>query len=237
VPHGLLAPGPGRRDELGVRHHLPEQRGRVAVGGLLDVASLVARDLEQEPAGDDRARLLLRDVLRAGVLVPMLDQEPRGPLLAPAPRADQDPGAVELLAVQGELELALLQGGVHVVDLRSPGAPVPDHHRAAAVLPLRDDSLERVVLDGVVLHLHREALDGRVEGRPLGDGPGEHDAVPFEAKVVVERRRPVLLDHEGELLAPLLRGGLAAFGLRRHAETAFLAIFLESHVDRPPRHR
>ena len=163
-----------------------------------------------------------------GPLVAVLDEQPGG--LAsrrPPARPHQHPRALQLLAVEPELQLALLQRRVHVLGLGSPRAAVPDHHGAAAVLALRNDALELVVLDRVVLDLHRQALDGRVERGPLRDRPRQHHAVPLEPEVVVERGRAVLLDHEGELLDAAARR--LSLGLRRHAEAALLPILLECH--------
>src|SRR5262249_52382936 len=59
--------------------------------------------------------------------------------------------------------------------------------------------------------------------------PREHHALPLQAEVVVERRRAVLLDDVDEVLRPLAHRGRLALGLRRHAEPAFPAVFLERH--------
>jgi hypothetical protein len=50
----------------------------------------------------------------------------------------------------------------------------------------------------VVLHHDGQPLVRRVQGRPLGHGPGLEDAVHLQAEVVVEAARGVLLDDEGE---------------------------------------
>src|SRR5260370_555366 len=69
----------------------------------------------------------------------------------------------------------------------------------------------------------------RIERWPLRDGPGEQDALPLEAKIVVEMRGLVLLNDIGELSARrALRLGLARrFG--RGVKTSFLFVFLEAH--------
>src|SRR5205814_1639664 len=69
----------------------------------------------------------LRDVHVAGPFVAVLDEQPRSALGAPgapaaALRAHQHPRPLELVAVAGELQVALLQRGVHVLDLRRPVA-------------------------------------------------------------------------------------------------------------------
>ena len=54
---------------------------------------------------------------------------------------------------------------------RLPGALVPQHHRAAAVLALGDRALELAVVERMVLDVHGEALVGRIGRGPLGDRP------------------------------------------------------------------
>ena len=77
----------------------------------------------------------------------------------------------------------------------------------------------------MVLRRHGQALDRGVQGRALRDRPGFHDAVPLQAKVVVERRGPVLLHDPRELAAAGFRRFPA--GLRRDVESAFLPVALE----------
>ncbi len=89
-------------------------------------------------------------------------------------------------------------GDVLVAGLRVPGALVPDHDGAAAVLAFGDDALEAAVLHGVVFDLHGEAAVAGVVAGAFGDGPGFEHAVPAEAEVVVQVRGGVFLDDEGE---------------------------------------
>ena len=110
---------------------------------------------------------------------------------------DREPAA-QLLALEDELELAVLDrlAPVERGRLRLPRAPVPDDHVAGAVLPRRDDALEVEVLDRVVLDVDRHPADARVEGRALGHGPRHQDALDLEPEVVVEAGRPMALDDE-----------------------------------------
>ena len=87
---------------------------------------------------------------------------------------------------------------VFVAGLRVPGALVPDHDGAAAVLAFGDDAFEAAVLHGVVFDLDGEAAVAGVVAGAFGDGPGFEHAVPAEAEVVVQVRGGVLLDDEGE---------------------------------------
>ena len=145
-------------------------------------------------------------------VVVLLDEQPVGlgfGAAGLAVHADERPFSLELGAVEDELQRAVAQAlvDVGVGGLRLPGALVPDHDGAAAVLALGDDALEAAVLHGVVFDLHGEALVGDDVAGALGDGPGFEHAVPAEAEVVVQMRGGVLLDDEGEL-----RGGFGFGG-------------------------
>ena len=133
------------------------------------------------------------------------------------------PAALESLAVEREGEVPLRVGLVRIA-LGLPGAAIPDHHGAAAVLTRRYRALEDAVLDRMVLRLHREPLDLRIEARPFGDGPAQQHAVELEAEVVVEPARRVLLDDVREALSrPLL-----AARLRRAREVALAMVGREA---------
>src|SRR5262252_7692145 len=159
-------------------------------------------------------------VARARRFVPLLDEEPAPPLVVAAlasPDPHECPSAVELLALEGELEIALAVALVRIAH-GFPCAAVPHHHGATAVLALRDGSLEAAVLERMILHLHGEALVGGIEARPLGHGPALEGALQLQAEIVVETAGRVLLDHEGQIrraasarargLARRLGGGL-----------------------------
>ena len=174
-----------------------------------------------------RVRHLFQDVrigFLAGEFVGRLDQQPRLlPLAGPLAHPHQMPVAVELLAVQLEIEMALLHGLVRIV-VRRPGAAIPDHHGAAAILALRDGAFELVVFDRMILDVDGEALVAGHEARAARHRPAQHHAVEFEAQIVVQPRRVVLLDDVAEAL--LARPGLAA-RLGGLAEVAFLPIGLQ----------
>ena len=123
-------------------------------------------------------------------------------LPASAAHAHQGPAAVELLAVEPELEAPFLVGRARVVADGRPGAAVPEQHGAAAVLPLGDDPLEAAVVDRVVLDVDGQPLLAGVEARPLGHGPAPQHALHLQPEVVVQAGRGVFLDDEGVPLAP-----------------------------------
>ena len=131
-----------------------------------------------------------------GELVAVLDQQPVGALAAAAvvAHAHQHPTAVQLLAIQRELQVALLEAGLGSVGF--PVAAVPQLHRAAAILSLGNGAFEIAVIERMILDFHREPLVVRIERGPAGDRPGFEHAVEFEPEIVVQPGRGVLLDHE-----------------------------------------
>ncbi len=133
-------------------------------------------------------------------LISSHDRSPLPPGIAAA-RAHQHPRAFQLVAVERELQVALLQRRVHVVGLRRPRALVPQHDDAGAVA-LGDHALERAVLDRMILDVHREPLGLRIERRPLRHRPRQQHAVVLEAEVVVQVAGEVLLHAEEQCLAP-----------------------------------
>ena len=57
-----------------------------------------------------------------------------------------------------EFEIALRQGAVDIFNLGFPRSPIPNHNSSSPILPFWYNAFELVVLDGVVLGLHRESL-------------------------------------------------------------------------------
>ena len=84
-------------------------------------------------------------------------------------------GALEPLPVQADCEAAVVLLLEQLV-----GAVVPDLDRAAAVLALRDLSLERRVLERMVLDVDGEVLLPRLEGTPLGTA--QLASAPFRSR-------------------------------------------------------
>src|SRR5690606_16367823 len=182
------------------------------------------------PAREDAFGTRIDDlggVAGSGRRIALLDQQPVLLVVAPAraPRkADERPAPAELLAVQRELELALSES-LRRIAFRNPMPPIPDEHRAAAVLALGDHAFERRVLERVILGPHRKALFARIEARALRDRPAPEHAVVLETKVVMEPPRVVLLHDELRAVRDARSG--AARGLGGPAEVPFRAIFLE----------
>ncbi len=166
------------------------------------------RDLLQGPSRGDRLGVLQKLVLIAflGRLVAMLDQQPVGALAAPTPlvavpfHPHEHPAAMQALAFEDELEVALLQSLVRVA-LRQPVAAVPELHRAAAILAFGNGALEVAVVERMVLDLDRQPLDRRIERRTLGHRPRLEGAVELQPEIVVQARGVMALHHEAQRLA------------------------------------
>src|SRR6516225_7488149 len=191
-------------------------------------ATLACRDFGDRAAADHRQRFALENVRitrAARFLVLRFDQKPW--LLffpGPAVHAHEMPSPMQLLALQGEGEMTFLVAHVRVA-LRVPAAAIPNHDGAAAILPLRDGSLEGVVFDRMIFHMDGKALLVRNEARAAGDRPALHHPVELEPQIIMQTPRGVFLDDElislGSMRAPPW--------LRGHVELAFLAIYLKAH--------
>ncbi len=143
---------------------------------------------------------------------------------------DEDEAAVQLLAVELEVQLAGgdRRGRVLRAD-RRPRAPVPDDDVTAAVLAPRDHPLEVGVLDGMVLDVDRQPARRRVERWTLGHRPAHQDAVELQPEVVVEAAGAMALHHESQLLCR--RRVRAARRLLRAVEVADRPVPLEPLAD------
>src|ERR1700736_172609 len=107
----------------------------------------------------------------------------------------QRPAALELLAVELELEMALGIAGDGIA-FRDPRSAVPQQYRTAAVLLRGDDAFEGAVLDRVVLDVQCQPLVGRVETVTFGYRPAQQHTVKIETEIVVEVAGGMLLDDE-----------------------------------------
>src|SRR5690606_33240314 len=119
--------------------------------------------------------------------------------------------ALHALALEHEFEVALLEALMRVAD-RFPGALVPEHHRAAAILALGDGSFEVAIVERMVLDADGEALVGGVGGGPLGHGPALEYAIEFQAEIVVETGGVVFLHDEAAAAGLRLRRLARGFG-------------------------
>src|SRR5580700_1910232 len=140
----------------------------------------------------------------------MFDQPPVGALtLVPILlKPYQYPAAVQAHAIEREFELTLLECLLRrLATLWRPETAVPELHRTAAVLTLRNRALKIAVVERMVFHLHRQALIGRIERWSARNCPGLEDSVPFQAQVIVQSTCRVLLDDKTQPRGRRDRGG------------------------------
>src|SRR5262249_38065093 len=109
--------------------------------------------------------------------------------------------------------------------LGKPVAAVPDHHRAAAILALRNGALELVVFDRMILGLNGKTLLAGNEAWAAGDRPTLHHPIKLEPEIIMQAPRRVLLNDKSISFAAC--GSPAR--LRRHVELAFLVVKLKTH--------
>src|SRR3954470_6525872 len=107
------------------------------------------------------------------------------------------------------------------------GAPIPEHDSATPILTLGDSSLESVVINRVIFHLHREPLDGGIEAGSFRDGPTLHHSIELESKVEVEMARSVFLDDETKSTRTTWRCRLIAGWLRCFPEIPLSPVLSE----------
>ena len=155
------------------------------------------------------------------------------------------PAATQLATAQKHRQLALLDALTHQhlgpltietwfafvfggIDTR-----VPDDDLAATVFAFRDDPFECPVVERVILGHDRQPPFAVPVGRPIRNRPRLQDAIGFQAKVVVQPPRGVLLHNERQRPAANLR--LRRWGrLRRTRKVALGAVLLErAHTPTP----
>src|SRR5262249_59337005 len=133
---------------------------RVSFPGLLDVAASILGDLSKQTVTHHRSGLFSSDVPCGCILIAMFYEQPCGSasVSAVAAGVDQHPGALQLAAMERELQLSGVKSRLHIGDFRDPGASVPEHHRSAAVFTGRNHALEIAVLQRMVLGSHHKPL-------------------------------------------------------------------------------
>src|SRR5207247_9118148 len=126
-------------------------------------------------------------------------------------------GSVQSLSVESDLEITafqtfaddvffLVRGGGGIRGVRTT---IPEHDGSATVFSVRNRTFEGVVVDRVILDLHCEALDRRIQARAFGYGPAFHHSVKLQAQIEVEIARGVLLYDETQTSWP--RGSRCRF--------------------------
>ncbi len=142
------------------------------------------------------------------MLILFLDQQPFIPLRGFLHAHDSE-AAVELAAVQFELEIAALK-----LTMRTRLADniecafVPKHDTAAAIAALGNVPLEGSVVKGMILHFHRQRFAIRIETRTFWNGPTHQHAAHFEPEIIMQMRRVMTLHAKepGTIIAFALSG-------------------------------
>ncbi|MCY1173305.1 hypothetical protein D9M73_134610 [compost metagenome] len=144
-------------------------------------------------------------------------------LLAARFQPDQQPLPLHTLAIEHEVEVALVEVlGALALD-RGPGAAVPQHHRPAAIFARRNGPLEIGIGQGMVLGPHRQPFLRGVEARPARHRPAFEHAIDFQPEIPMQPRCVVLLHDEAIAMPGLER----ARRLRRFREVALGVVFFE----------
>src|SRR5262245_37149633 len=129
--------------------------------------------------------------------------------------------------MQLEVELAVRETAVGIAE-RHPVAAIPDHHRARAVLGLRNLAFERRIFERMILGPYGEPAVLRIVARLLRHRPALQHAVVLEPEVIVQPRRVVPLDDELQLAAgPAPRA--ARLGRSTKVALALVRIELRGH--------
>ena len=202
--------------------------GVVALAGQRVLALGVGGDLGHGPAGQHTGQGRLdQTVAGRGMGVADLTQQPVLALFALSRfQPDQQPLALHPLAVDDEVEVAILQIVGGLAFDRLPPTFVPQHDGAAAVFALGDDALEASIGQGVLLGAHGETLALRIGRGALGHRPALQHAIHFQAQVPVQAGGVVLLAQQP---VPLAGPALAA----RHGspvEVALAIVFGEQVI-------
>ena len=108
-------------------------------------------------------------------------------------------------------------------------AAVPDHHGAAAVLPFRDDSLERGVFNRMILDFNGEMFFALSPRQTFRHRPRFQDAIHLETEIVMQSPGVMLLDDKARRAFDFFRQRLATFWLGRFAKIAFRFVSLQAH--------
>ena len=102
---------------------------------------------------------------------------------------------MKLEPVKLEQELALGQT-LNRIFHRNPAAAVPHDHRTGSVIPLRNQSLEIAILQGMILYVDREPFIRSVVRRALGHRPGTEHAVHLQPEIEMQPASGMLVDDE-----------------------------------------
>ena len=144
---------------------------------------------------------------RARLLIVFLDQQPLLLVTAALEAGTyQRPVTGEFLTHQGEFEFTRRVGFARVI-VGLPDASVPHDYIPRTVLAGGDTALETAIAQWVVFNMHRQAFLARVQAWALGHRPAQQHAIQFQAKVVMQVARIMLLNHKAQGRSVTFAGG------------------------------
>src|SRR5437868_6510011 len=151
-----------------------------------------------------RFGVVLRIPAGDGRVVVLVEEQPRLLAIAVGLRPHEHEAALQLLALEVEVEFPVGDRPPRIVALgRLPRPPVPHDHVAGAVAAFGDHALEVEVVERMVFDMDGQPPGPGVERRALGHGPAGQDPADLEPEVVVQPAGPVAVHDEP---VPTLRG-------------------------------
>src|SRR2546426_2156291 len=187
-------------------------------------------NLFQTSLAEHRVRLALNRLATGVCLIIFhLDQQP--PFLLSLRDARERTSVFQFLSLQPNVRVAFverfLDRNILVIFLSNVPirAFVPNQNRAGAIFVLRDDAFEPGVIKRMIFSCKSRALDPRIGGWALRDGPRFQHAFHLEPKIVVQTSCVMFLNHEDWLLGRLLF--LLARRLRRGPKVSLGLVFFQ----------
>src|SRR5205807_9897879 len=136
------------------------------------------------------------------------------------------PFAQRLFARENKMKLSFAKGFEWLLSVNIVGAAIPNHDRAAAVLPLRNNSLKAFIIDRMIFDFDGEMFFAFLPRQTLWQCPRFQNALHLEAKIVMQAARGVFLNYKSTCAANLLGQRFAAFRLGRLRKIALRLVFL-----------
>ena len=182
-----------------------------------------------------RAWMRRQNVFRRRELIALLDQQPvlfvAGAGIAPPARAHQRKRAVELEAVQFDVDFSVPDRAARVAHRIEDviHAAIPHDDRARAVIARWNHPLEVAVLQRMVFDGDRKTLVGWIQRRALGNRPRPQDAFHLESQIVVEAPRRVFLNYENAASRGNRACKLASERFRSAPRASFASVLAQQH--------
>ena len=134
------------------------------------------------------------------------------------------------------MELSFLKRFHRLFAVNAVIPAVPHHHRASAILALRDNSFEVFIFDRMIFHFHCEMFFTSFPRQPFRQRPRFQHALHLEAEIVMQTARSVFLNDKTRRALDFRRQRLASCWLNGLLEVAFPLVFFERHSSVQPSH-